>query len=256
MIKKQKPMIRFFRKIRQDLFSQGKTGKYLKYAIGEIILVMVGILLALQVNNWNITKTEKKREAKYLTNIILDLKKDIIRLDYLIEFRKNRLQGDQKIIEHINGLPITNLTELTNNVSNTLMEENFSPNNSTFSELSNSGNLNLISNDSIKVLLLELEELYKTNDLGIAHETFDYREYISKPASKNIDLDQVFPVFINGKSIEEQKITIADYNSLLEDRQYKNGLYIITIMSSTYIIAYENIKAKSEAIIEMIKLEK
>lgn len=63
-------------------------------------------------------------------------------------------------------------------------------------------------------------------------------------------------MFINGKSIEEQKITIADYNSLLEDRQYKNGLYIITIMSSTYIIAYENIKAKSEAIIEMIKLEK
>ncbi len=45
-------MINFFRKIRYDLMEKNKTGKYLKYAIGEIVLVMVGILLALQVNNW------------------------------------------------------------------------------------------------------------------------------------------------------------------------------------------------------------
>lgn len=46
-------MIKFFRKIRQNLLMENKTGKYLKYAFGEIILVMIGILLALQVNNWN-----------------------------------------------------------------------------------------------------------------------------------------------------------------------------------------------------------
>ena len=44
-------MIKFFRKIRKDLLNKGKTTKYLKYAIGEIVLVMVGILLAIQVNN-------------------------------------------------------------------------------------------------------------------------------------------------------------------------------------------------------------
>ena len=49
-------MIKFFRKIRYDLMKNNKTGKYLKYAIGEIILVMIGILLALQVNNWNETR--------------------------------------------------------------------------------------------------------------------------------------------------------------------------------------------------------
>ena len=46
-------MIKFFRKIRQNLLSEGKTGKYLKYAIGEIILVVIGILIALSINNWN-----------------------------------------------------------------------------------------------------------------------------------------------------------------------------------------------------------
>ncbi len=84
-------MIKFFRKIRQNLLTEGKTGKYLKYAIGEIILVVIGILIALQINNWNIEKIDKKRETKYLTNIILDLKKDITQLEYLIEFRKNKL---------------------------------------------------------------------------------------------------------------------------------------------------------------------
>ena len=50
---------------------QNKTGKYLKYAVGEIILVMIGILLALQVNNWNIARTERIQEIKYLNNIYL-----------------------------------------------------------------------------------------------------------------------------------------------------------------------------------------
>jgi hypothetical protein len=58
-------MIKFFRKIRQNLLLEGKTGKYLKYAIGEIVLVMIGILLALQVNNWN--------EERKITNTIESL---------------------------------------------------------------------------------------------------------------------------------------------------------------------------------------
>ena len=52
-------MIKFFKRIRQNLLLEGKTGKYLKYAIGEIVLVMIGILLALQVNNWN----EKRKQG-------------------------------------------------------------------------------------------------------------------------------------------------------------------------------------------------
>ena len=46
-------MIKFFRKIRQNLIIENKTSKYFKYAIGEIILVVIGILIALQINNWN-----------------------------------------------------------------------------------------------------------------------------------------------------------------------------------------------------------
>ena len=58
-------MIKFFRKIRQNLLSEGKTGKYPKYAIGEIVLVVIRILIALSINTWNLDRIYNK-ERKYL----------------------------------------------------------------------------------------------------------------------------------------------------------------------------------------------
>jgi len=58
-------MIKFFRKIRQNLLSEGKTGKYLKYAIGEIVLVVIGILIALSINNWNENRKSKIVDLVY-----------------------------------------------------------------------------------------------------------------------------------------------------------------------------------------------
>jgi len=65
-------MIKFFRKIRQNLISEGKTVKYIKYAIGEIILVMIGILLALQVNNWNEARKQHIEEMALLRTMRTD----------------------------------------------------------------------------------------------------------------------------------------------------------------------------------------
>lgn len=66
-------MIKFFRKIRQNLLSEGKTGKYFKYAIGEIVLVVIGILIALSINNWN----EERQKEKQITTILKEIQKDI-----------------------------------------------------------------------------------------------------------------------------------------------------------------------------------
>ncbi len=67
-------MIKFFRHIRKDLMETGKTGKYFKYAIGEIVLVVIGILIALQINNWNEFNKERKQETKVLTELLSSLK--------------------------------------------------------------------------------------------------------------------------------------------------------------------------------------
>ena len=70
-------MIKFFRKIRQNLLSEGKTGKYLKYAIGEIFLVVIGILIALQINNWNDQRKLNKEVSKINERLFQDIDNDI-----------------------------------------------------------------------------------------------------------------------------------------------------------------------------------
>jgi len=70
-------MIKFFRRIRYDLMEKNKTGKYFKYAIGEIILVVIGILIALSINNWNEKEKLKTEEIKFLKNFEQSLISDI-----------------------------------------------------------------------------------------------------------------------------------------------------------------------------------
>ena len=75
-------MIKFFRKIRYNLMSENKTGKYFKYAIGEIILVVIGILIALGINNWNENRKSKLVEKDVLNNIYENLGVDSTQFDY------------------------------------------------------------------------------------------------------------------------------------------------------------------------------
>jgi hypothetical protein len=75
-------MIKFFRHIRQQLLSEGKTEKYFKYAMGEIILVVIGILIALGINNWNENRKSKQAEKVVLNNIYKNLAIDSIQFGY------------------------------------------------------------------------------------------------------------------------------------------------------------------------------
>ena len=92
-------MIKFFRKIRFDLIEKNKTGKYLKYAIGEIVLVVIGILIALQINNWNENRKQQSKIKSVYSVIKSDLKYDVEKFDKII---KNMSIADtifKKVIE-------------------------------------------------------------------------------------------------------------------------------------------------------------
>ncbi len=145
-------MFRLFRKLRQDLISNNEFKKYLKYAVGEIILVVFGILIALQINNWNNNRIENDKVRAYAKLLIGDLERDIqmvelsrrqaaravIRLDSLTIYVRD------KDIEDISNLDFLCL-------SSTLGYRPFSWNRATLEEMKSSGSLQYIESDSLKM---------------------------------------------------------------------------------------------------------
>ena len=153
-------MIKFFRHIRQQILSEGKTGKYLKYAVGEIVLVVIGILIALQINTWNEDYKNKKKERGYLINLQQDLKADSLRLSELKNDFELAVKSKRKFEIIIEEQYTTNdsLIFYVNNQIDLITD--FVPNSSTFDELKNSNGLNLISNPQLKRQIVTLYNCY------------------------------------------------------------------------------------------------
>jgi hypothetical protein len=97
-------MIKFFRKIRFDLMEKNKTGKYFKYAIGEVILVVIGILIALSINTWNENKKDRKQEKEFITSVKKDLKQDKFFIKLIIEQLEPRKEAYKAINNDILNL--------------------------------------------------------------------------------------------------------------------------------------------------------
>jgi hypothetical protein len=81
-------MIKVFRRIRQNILTENKFSKYLLYAIGEIFLVVIGILIALQINTWNENRKSKKDERYVLTEVLKNLEEDAMLVDAIIKKRQ------------------------------------------------------------------------------------------------------------------------------------------------------------------------
>lgn len=96
-------MIKFFRRIRQDLLNEGRTSKYFKYAIGEIILVVIGILIALQINTWKENSKENSIKASYIASLIVDYKKDTLQLNEGLVENAFHLKSLDSIYQSLNS---------------------------------------------------------------------------------------------------------------------------------------------------------
>lgn len=145
-------MIKFFRKIRYDLMEKNKTGKYLKYAIGEIILVVIGILIALQINNWNEKKNSLTQAKEHLETIKLNLKDDIIQAKNLLSETKTTLEYSNDFLEQFKTLkPFDNNIQMY--MIYLMYERNLEVNESGFSTLLNSNGMTYLDGKlQVKIL--------------------------------------------------------------------------------------------------------
>ena len=157
---------------------QNKVRTYLLYAVGEIALVMIGILLALQVNNWNQDRYQRNEEINYLRNLKSDLQKDIELLNANMEFTIDDIESTAWLTSHSQKGNLDSIYLFIENVVVTMSSMDFTPNQNTFEEMRSSGKLSIISNETIKKQLLALNEHYISIEYTEAHVKREYEVYL------------------------------------------------------------------------------
>ena len=176
-------MIKLFRKIRQKLLSENKFSKYFIYAFGEIILVVIGILIALQINNWNEQRKLEQQESTYYCKIKEDISSDL----FNIQRSKKSLDERQKTTKRL----LTNLLKIQDNKSiimkdylASLRSYIYVPNKSAITDVTSSGKLENLKNEDLKNAILNYysEQEYALNVIGsnqnnLNEKIFDYEDY-------------------------------------------------------------------------------
>lgn len=217
-------MIKFFRKIRQTLLSENKFSKYLIYAVGEIILVVIGILIALQVNNWN----EQRK---------LDLESKAIYAALNAEFANNRqvLKDRIDLLEDANKhvdiiLDYTNKKEASFDSINmdsiflrSMQYGNYNPANSSIQELISSGKLKLIKDNDLKQDLFNWLQLLQDSDEDFENQDLQHQTQLAVYLSKNISFKNIAKY--GGALISKTKASELfhrQYESVFADLEFEN----------------------------------
>lgn len=165
-------MIKFFRHIRKSLLVQNKMGKYLKYAIGEIILVVIGILIALSINNWNETRKQQKQAFKYLYEFKKDLVSDTIQFKYMSKILTEEIEAEKQVLMVKNNTE-ANLENVIKALGTTTYQRTI--NRRTFLNVQNSGSSNLLGYEN---LFEKLSNYYVETNRDLALQTnYDAEQY-------------------------------------------------------------------------------
>lgn len=154
-------MIKLFRKIRQTLIKENKVSKYLLYAIGEIILVVIGILIALGINNWNQKNKDHRLGDDLLYRIHSDLVLDTLNFKSIITSNKALREDIRKLLDTL-YLGVHNIKQVKymGAIYDKALDQVFSPNDNTYKGMISSGTLGLIQNMELKEEIVQLYSDY------------------------------------------------------------------------------------------------
>jgi len=220
-------MIEFFRNIRQRSIGENRFSKYLLYAIGEIILVVIGILLALQINNKNEQRKERIREINYLKNLKVDLQSEIENNEEFANFRFAKAKAASELLKGDAPDSMEEVQVYTNRYEMVFIWNIFVPNNNTFKELLSSGNLSLINNEAIKNGLLELDKRYTSIATGERHMRREHEAYLYDPHVENIaalgffDLSE--PAYGFPKRLTVDDIPESQHQKMIDDARWQHN---------------------------------
>ena len=233
-------MIKFFRKIRQNSLLEGKTGKYLKYAIGEIILVMIGILLALQVNNWNQLQKANKNEIEILGQIKNALQNNKETLKNRIELYKG-FQIDGNLLEkHLNER-LSYSDTLQGYFIIPTRDFSFGISYSTYENVKNQG-FNIITNDTLRLKIIKLYD----EQFGL----------LKDQESKAADLlPNIMQLAFKYFHTSPNGFKPNDYELLLNSLEYSNVLSFMMTIANQFEILSKNSNEEIDKLLSLIEKE-
>jgi len=249
-------MIKLFRKIRQKLLTENKFSKYLLYAIGEIVLVVIGILIALSINNWNLDQQDRKIEKANLFALQNEFSENKSTLQEVIILNNQNINWAEKVIQSFSNEVKDSISEknLVINVSKTLGTEiNFSPETGVLTEILNSGQLKLIMNDDLKHKLAgfnsEIDRIEQQEQ-----EVYEFRMMAIKDVLQNGNMEKAYV----DTGVREKYIETNFENtnkSLVNSLPFLNKIIVYQASSNlTNKALYEPLEEEIDIILESIAI--
>ena len=239
---------------------KNKTGKYFKYAIGEIVLVVIGILIALSINNWNEDNKDRKAETQTFINLKTEFKENHNRLLHLIRIRKRNEDECRTYIEMITNDTVPFLKKIRTkppNISSRLWNANYPILNSLLA----SGDIKKIQNDSLKIMLMnwssQIESFSEFDNRALdgikrRQNYLDENIYgaIVKPGTHEIN---TWPGSYYPNNISDK--LDAQMTSIINDITYYNHSKQMILQSYELITYGTNVAKNSEKIMSKIDFE-
>ncbi|NND06576.1 MAG: hypothetical protein HKN87_09365 [Saprospiraceae bacterium] len=174
--------LEFFNLLRRNLVDKGNLKRYLIYAIGEIVLVVLGILIALQINNWNQNRLPKKQEIDILKYLRDELGDNLTLFDMNYKRHEDNVNAIQQLLKAGNSdLAIESLDSMFNKM---LEASTFDPSEAVYNSIINSGKIEYISNDHFRNRIAKLQDLME-----------DFKE--EEISMRKLNLESFFPYYIH-----------------------------------------------------------
>lgn len=152
-----------FNRLRKKLLRENKVKSYITYAIGEIILIVFGILIALAISNWNQNRLIREKEQFYLEGLKSEFEQNRLKLANLIEVNRLNYEESKKLAGYIHSNDKPGEKQLSEMLYNAFsFEIDYNPNNSLLNEIMNSGSLKMISDATLRSHLIQWESRIQT----------------------------------------------------------------------------------------------
>ena len=247
-------MIKFFRKIRQKMLTENKFSKYLIYAIGEIVLVVIGILIAIQLNDLNENRKEHNKELSFIKKLQEDINFDIQHLTKQDSILAGYLSNQEKIPELL--LKATSVKDIAN--IDSVMRyswNNIEINRKTYNEMLNTSGIYIIKNKELLIHLNEHYALIEKYQQFMREITEDGREYMKNP---DLNTHRYLKKYYGNPEFDRSRIDttwIGNYNSPTYLALYRHYNHVIVAVNGNKRKYIKEILTSSNALANEIKQE-